>query len=236
MAGNNSGFQPPPRVKNALDNRKLNLSSPCPTNPGKKSNLIWGLYEGNPRLTVYIGDNEGSKVSAALDLPVFQAFLALLESAPSKEPGWKNCIENKNFTWYGGKRSEAAEVVSELWVGKDKEGQIWISVTDKKAPKVQFFFSEPEFHHFKHGDGTSFTKAETSELFAKGYISILNSVVNSLFVTSWPEVEAANKRRAEAAAEKRGGGSGGYGGGGGGYTNRAPAPPAAIVTGDDFPF
>lgn len=228
MADNNrGGFQPVPRKKGALDNRKLNLVAPCPTDAKKKSNLVWGLYEGNPRLTVYVGDAEGSKISAALDIVVFYAFLELLKTALTAEPDWKAKIENKNFTWFGGKRSEQPEIVSELWVGKDKEGQIWISVTDTKAPKVRFFIVNPEFHTLIHGTGTPFTKGEVSNLFTRGYISIFENVVAEMFVASWPEVEAANKKRAEAAEAKRSGM-----GGRSGYQQQRPAEAEAVSDGD----
>lgn len=49
-------FRPPPRIKNALDNRKLNLSAPTPGAQGKYANLIWGIINNNPRITVYTGD------------------------------------------------------------------------------------------------------------------------------------------------------------------------------------
>lgn len=239
MADNNNrgGFQAPPRKKNALDNRKLNLSAPSPGTPGKKSNLVWGLYEGNPRLTVYVGDAEGSKISAALDAPVFFAFLELLKMADKAEPDWKAKIENKNFTWFGGKRSETPQIVSELWVGKDKEGQIWISVIDTKSPKVRFFICNPEFHTLIHGDGTEFTKGEVSSIFTRGYVELLTNIVSILFVHSWPEVEAANKKRAEAAEAKRNGGGGGYNhnkGSSSGGNNQST--PAAEPEESDFPF
>jgi len=245
-----SDFRPPPRIKTPLDHPKLKLSSPSPNTPGKLSNLVWGLYEGNPRLTVYIGDQEGSKLSANLDVVTFYAFIELLKKAVTAELGWYDKIVNKNFTWYNQKRSETPEVVSELIVGRDKEGQIWISVSDNKPVKVRFFIVNPEYHTLVHGTGEPFTKAETSSLFTLGYINLLEKVVAQVFNAQWPEAEAAGKKRAEAAAAKRGGG-GGYGnaGGGGnrqggGYNNsggaRPPAPAPAAETasagGDDYPF
>lgn len=230
MAGNNSGFQRPPRVKTPLDNPKLKLSAPCPVDPSKKSNLVWGIYEGNPRISVYIGDPEGKKVEAKIDAPVFEAFLQLIERAATEAPEWKTHIDNMNFVWFGGKKSDSPELVSRLSVGKEKDGQIWISVTDKVAPKVRFFFVNPDMHSFVHGDGTAWTHGETSAAFAKSMVSILRNTMSELFVKSWPEVEAAQKKRNEEMQAKR------AGGGGGGYTQRAAPAPAAAITADDFPF
>lgn len=226
-----AGFQPPPRVKNALDNRKLNLSAPCPSNAGKKSNLVWGLYLGNPRITVYTGDAENSKVSAALDIIVFEAFMILFKKALTAEPGWKDYVVNKNFTWFNRQRSEKPEVVSELHVGKDAEGQIWISVMDSKATKVRFFIAAPDFHSFKHGNGNDFTKEETSVLISEAYINILTRVTSNLFVAAWPEVEADYSKKAEEARAKREG----AGGGGGGYSKQA-TPEKSNVSDGDIPW
>lgn len=218
MAGQ---FTPPPRVKTALDNRKLSLSAPCPSNPAKKSNLIWGIALGNPRITVYTGDAENSKITAALDIVVFEAFLLLMEKAIKAEPGWKDLVVNKNFTWFNRQRSPAPEVVSELHVGKDAEGSIWISVIDNKATKVRFFITPPEFHQFSQ------SKEEVSGLFTQSYVNILRRVMTGLFVDAWPEVEADYTKKAEEAKAKR------EGAGGGGYSK---APPAASMASNDIPW
>lgn len=226
MAGN-SGFQPPPRVKTALDNRKLNISTPCPSNPAKKSNLTWGLYTGNPRITVYTGDAENTKVSAALDIIVFESFMILLKRALTAAPGWKDTVVNTGYTWFNRVRSPNPEVISKLHVGKDTDGKIWISVTDNKATKVRFFIGSPDFHSFEHGDGTPYSKEETSVLLTEAYINVLTRVTSDLFVNAWPEVEADYKKRAEEAAAKREGGNSKPA-----YTTRAAPPEAAFVEAD----
>ncbi|MBY0418060.1 MAG: hypothetical protein K2W88_08390 [Pararheinheimera sp.] len=221
-----AGFQPPPRVKTALDNRKLNLSTPCPTDPKKKSNLTWGLYTGNPRITVYTGDAENSKVSAAMDIIVFQSLLNLMKKALTAPAGWKDAVVNSNYTWFNRVKSATPEVVSKVHVGKDTEGQIWISVTDTKATKVRFFIGAPDFHSFEHGDGTPFTKEETSVLCTEAYVNVLERVTANLFVNAWPEVEADYKKRADEAAAKR------EGSGGGSYSRQAPADKSNVAEGD----
>lgn len=222
-------FKPAPRVTNALDNRKLNLSAPG-VDQGKRASLIWGLYSNNPRITVWTGgESEGrqEKIAANLDLPVFYAFLNLLNKTLVGPNGAKSAIENMGFTFPGGKRSEKPSVLSELWVGKDDDGSVWISVTAYNRPKIKFYFVASDFHHFKKGDGTPFSKAEINNLFAEGYVKLLENMMATMACNNWvPPVPRDNNGG--------GGNRGGYGGGGGnGGGNRSQ--PRDLPE-DDLPF
>lgn len=214
MAGD---YRPPERVKNALDNRKLSMSAPTPGHDGKYASLQWGLFSNNPRITVYTNDPNDNgpdkgygKISANLDLPVFAAFLHQLDKVIDGPADTKIGIENKNFIFPGGKRSEKPVVVSTLWFGKDKEGIVWVSVVAQNRPKIQFKFGGGQnFHNFMHGDGTPFTAGEWSQLCAKGNLNILEHMMPALAVTNY--VEPPKKD-----APRSGGGGGSYGGNRGG--------------------
>lgn len=217
-----AGFQRPERKKNALDNRKLNLSAPTPGVQGKYASLIWGLYSNNPRISVFTNDpndtgeqNGYGKIQAALDAPTFFAFLNILNRAVDATDEFKMKIENKNFIFPGGKRSERPVLVSELWAGRDKEGIIWISVSAKDRPKIKFNIGPGDFHELFHGSGEKLTKGEASVLYAKGYIKILENMMTHLLVTEWVEPEKKDFGGGGGGGQ-RGGGGGSYGGGGGG--------------------
>lgn len=244
MAGD---FRPPERVKNALDNRKLSMSTPTPGNQGKWSSLQWGLYANNPRITVYTNDPNDSgpdkgygKITANLDLPVFFAFLSQLDQIINGPDDNKVGIENKNYIFPGGKKSEKPVVVSTLWFGKDKEGIVWMSIVARDRPKIQFKFGPSDFHHFQKGDGTPFTAGECSQLFAKGYIRILEEMVPTLAVANYVEPPKKDAPAGGNSYGNRGGGGGGgnsYGGGGGGNRGGNSAPAAESFGGDDdLPF
>lgn len=241
MADNN--FQPPVRKKIALDNNKLNLSAECPTAAGKYSKLLWGFHNNNPRITVYTGDPSEStdktnygRIIANLDLPILYSFFELLERSITEENGFKAKIENKNFTFYGGKRSDAPVVVSELWVGKDKEGVVWMSVVMKDRPMIKFSLVPSTYHNLYHGDGTAFTKSEASVCFAKGYSYLLKQIYAQLSLTEFVDLQALK--------DAKQGGGGGYNRGGGQSSwqnnrqNKQPSEPAKSNAdfGDDLPF
>lgn len=243
------GFQRPPRKKNALDNRKLNMSAPCPTAQGKYSNLIWGLYANNPRLTVYTGDPEEQgnerlgygKISANLDTPTLFAFIELLKWTITAEGEVKNKIENKNYTWFDRKRSETPVMVSELWVGKKADGRVWISITAPNRPMIQFFFKSPEFHDWCDSTGAKADPGLISRMYAGGYTGLLSEYFGHLQITEWEEPPPPKDKQGGGGFQRggqQGGGNRGAGGGGSyGGNKQAPVPAAdAGGSGEDYPF
>lgn len=211
----------PPRKKIALDNRKLVLSAPCPTAQGKFSTLSWGLVNNNPRLVVYTNDpadaterNDNGRISANLDAPNFFAFLEMLREVLAAPGPLRLKMENKNYIFPGGKRSEKPVVVSELLVGKGDDGVVWICVAayDKERPKIKFQLLPVEFHQLYHQTGEKFSPGEASKLYATGYIRMLEGMMVNLLCTEWVEPPPREPR---GGGNNRGGGRGGYGGGGG---------------------
>lgn len=192
----------PTRKKIALDNRKLTLSVPCPSAQGKYSTLAWRLVSNNPRIDVYTNDpqdntakNNNGKISAAMDAPTFSAFVQLLKETISSAVPVKYKIENKNFIFPGGKRSEKPVIVSELVLIKDDEGVIWLSVlsSDKERPKIKFPLINNEYHNFFKEGGVKFSKGEASQLYARGYVNLIESMMNHLLITEWVEPEIKKK-------------------------------------------
>lgn len=191
-----SGFNKTPRKKNALDNNKLTLRAPCPTAQGKKSSLIWGVYSNNPSITVYTGDPEDTtnygRIVANINITNFYAFIEMLEAMAKHDGESKKKIDLKGFTWFGGKRSEQPVVLNSLAVGKDADGGVWLSVIADNRPLIRFYILPDELTSLLHGDGSPYTKAEASSLFALGYCQILRNLVSIVLVNEY--VEEAPKK------------------------------------------
>lgn len=243
MAGD---FRREPREKNILDNRKLSLSAPVPGVQGKFAALVWSLEkQESPRITVYTNDPNDTKdygmIKAPMDLATFMMLMALINKAIDAEPGFRDKVDNLNYIYPNGKKSEQPVLISETWVGKDKDGVMWILVSAKDRPKVKFEFQPSWFHVLVHGDGTVYSKAEASVLFARSYTRMLELLMTHLAVIKYkpPEPRPDQGQR---------GGGGGYGnrsndnrgGGGGGGDNRggdrAPAMAGGGDLEDDLPF
>lgn len=228
-----SDFQRPERKKIALDNAKLGLIAKCPTAEGKISKLSWGLNKNNPFIRVYTGDpadeserTKNGRIQAELDAPHLYLLLQLIRQAITSENGWKTCMSCENYIFPGGKRSEKPVNTADVWVGKDKEGVIYISVVDKlmkERPVVKFDISIGGFWiKLKHSDGREYTKAEASILFAEGYADMLQELYAALLVTEfvpYQKPEGQGQRGGGGYGNKSGGGynRGGNSGGGGGY-------------------
>lgn len=227
---------PAPRKKIALDNQKLVMRAACPSAKGKFSTLSWRLVNNNPRITVYTNDpadmtekNQNGLISAELDAPTFFAFLQSIYQIIESDKPLRRKIENKNFIFPGGKRSEKPVLKSEIHMGKDEDGVIWISITsfDKERPKIKFEFGGGDFHNFFHTNGVPFTKGETSSLYARSMIKILENVMTHLMVTEY--VEEVRK----APPGKDGNGNRNYSGGNNSNKSSSPEPDES---GDDLPF
>lgn len=197
MAGD---FTPPPRIKNALDNRKLALFAPCPAKPEVKSSLMWMLVANNPRMVVWTNDpndtgksNGFGKITANLDMPVFVTYLQMLSDIIEHDGEIRQSIDCLNYTFFTGKRSEKPELVSTIWVGKDKDGIIWTSLVAKNRPKIKFTFGNNDFHHYMNGDGSPMAASVVSQLFAKAYVKVMYGVMEHLLVTNFVEPEKKDK-------------------------------------------
>lgn len=215
------GFTPPPRKKIALDNNKLGLSAPCPTAEGKWASLRWTLNNNNPSIVVYTGDpnddtpnTPNGRIKADMDLPMLFMIFNLLEKAIGEENGWKMSVECLNYTFPGGKRSEKPVVTAVVWVGKDKDGSIFISVVDpirKDRPIVKFELAPSTYwFHVNMRTGEAISKPEASVIWTKGYIDLLRDLYTQLAVDEY----TPPKPKPDGGGNNRGGGYNNNSGGG----------------------
>ena len=184
------------RVKNALDNRKIQLSAKCPADDSKYSTMMWMLVANNPRLVVWTNDpsdtgeaNNYGKIQANLDLPTFVVFLNVLADVIDGANDSKQYVENYNYIFPGGKRSDSPVLISTLYCGKDKDGIVWMSLIAKNRPAIKFVFGEGQFHHFHNKDGSAAEKSKVSQLYAAAHIRILYGFMEQLAVSNYVEPE-----------------------------------------------
>jgi hypothetical protein len=128
------------------------------------------------------------RISANLDMPVFMTVLELLNRVETLPNGEKYVMENNGFTYLGGRRSDKPSKVSELWIGKDAEGVIWLSVVADGRPKVKFELLLPSFHTLMSAStGQPLGKAKVSEIVAKGYVRLLTQLVPIIYNNHYVE-------------------------------------------------
>ena len=181
----------PEKVEHPLNSPKCRLSAPNPSVPGKYATLSFDIYGGNPRLVLSPNDpsrmspEKGfGKVQAALDLPTFYVFLELLKTAISGPAGNKTKLEN-----FGTVKGGEVAHLTDIWVGRDAQGVVFVSVIGKREglPFVEFKFgpADERFHFLKKSDGSVFSKAEVSAVYANGYIAMLTQTMAGIAVKSY---------------------------------------------------
>lgn len=240
-----SDYQKPVRKKNALNNPKIRMSAPNPNVKGVFSTLSWDLYQNNPRIiadtkdpSLSSPDNGYGRITAALEPITFGIFLGMLETAIKSKEAFKNKIETFSHEYVNNQRSQEAIHSSDIWVGKDTEGHVFMSVVSKKPnfPVIKFIFGTPDqrYHKFYHADGTPLSKAELSVYAAIAYLNLLRSLVPSVMDTHYYEAPPNPNWK-----NNNGGGNRGYNSNnGGGY--KKPAAPAnsggSDIEDNDIPF
>lgn len=181
--------------KHMLNNPKIRLQAPCPTAKGKFSTLAWDVWMNNPRFvvatndpTMMVKERGFGRIQAAMEPPTFMVFLELLDNCINATEAVKFKVANSGKDKAGGFDPVPT---SDLHVGRDAEGCIFVSVVSKEEgwPVIKFVFSAPDqrFHKLYHGNGTEFTKAEISVIYAKAYRKLLEVAMMNVLDTHYVE-------------------------------------------------
>jgi hypothetical protein len=192
-----SDYKPVPRKKNALDNRKLMLFSEPREGVKSPASLSWNVINNNPWVTVYTNDpddkTDNGRIVAKLDITVAFALIELIKQVIRGANNSRFKMENKNFTYKGRERSDAPTVVSEIFVGKDEAGVVWLSVTATSRPRIKFYFKFNEYHRLYKADGTSLDEGESSQLIAMGYVNLLEKALSNVYHDEYKHPEDKGK-------------------------------------------
>lgn len=216
MAGN---YQSAPRPMTILEERKLNLTAAPVQKGGKPPSFKIGVYRNNPQFTVFPNCENGSgvaRISAGMNLDTFMDVMnvILYLAEPNTPPETFSISNNQPI-----KKEERTDpnvrqkTVSETMVGKDDDGQMWISVVDRVnsgAPKVKFYFKQDYYHNIR-SKGDTADKGFLSRLEAKSFAERSKELVLMVL--------AAAGQDARNAAPAGGGNGGGNKGSWGGNSN-----------------
>ncbi len=237
-----SDYQKPVVKKTSLKNPKLRLAAPNPAVKGVYASLSFDVYQNNPRIIIDTKDpgmmtkeNGFSRITAAMDPVGFGMFLELMKDIIASPAADKKKVETFGNDYVNGQRSNEVVHLTDIWVGKDAEGVVFLSVISKKPgwPVIKFAFglSDQRFTKIYHSDGTQYSKAELSVLGARTYYKLLTELVPNILDTHFYEAPP-NPKYAK-----------GGGGNGGGYNKPAYNKPAYNQQdssddggGDDLPF
>lgn len=205
----------PKREKTFLDSNTFCLYAPLPgdTTNRVKSRLLFRITNNNPRVIVYTNDPAEADtktkgvIQAELSPIVFSSLLELLKKLITDEPGTQYKLENKNHTFFGGKRSDEAVVKTIIVIGKDATtGVLWISVLDamdKNRVKIKFEIVPGEYHRYCYKDGTSLERSKESEIYTLGLINLLKNIMPTMYVTGYVEPKPQNNNNNYKAKQNK---------------------------------
>lgn len=232
MAGNYGNSAPRPTT--ILDERKLNLTAAPVQKGAKPPSMKVGIYRNNPQFTVFPNCDNGSginRISAGMNLDTFitamnaMIWLAQDNTAPDTlSIGNNQPIKKEERT----DPNVRQKTVSETLIGKDEDGQMWISVVDRvnaNAPKVKFYF-KPDYYHSFRSKNDNLDKGKISRLHAISWAERSIALILALMAQAGVDPQNAaggNGGQKPAYGNNGGGNKGGYGGGNGGGYQGKPA-------------
>lgn len=182
------------------------LFTQAPGSQNKNSRLVWGVLNGNPRISVFtnVPSDQQTRygiITAAMDPNTFLGFLTQFERVARGQIE-KFKVECRNSPRdKDGKQGEIRKV-SDVFVGRNEQGIIWISVVDadEKRPKIVFEYRISRYHQFFKPDGSAFTEAEASQVVALASISALRQAYQNLTTQFRPaSVPQSDKPAAQAS-------------------------------------
>lgn len=148
-------------------------------NPGNKPRLVFSFRDGMPRVTVYTGvTGPNGVISAASDYPNFAVVCELLEEVANGPNDVQYSGDSLSLKWENDKPTNQKYVTGTLYLGKTKEGIVYISVMAEGKPKIVFTLKNSDFHMWRDKDKQPVSEAKLSSIIAKGYARMFRDILS----------------------------------------------------------
>ena len=222
----NDNQQWKPLPKTAMNNFDLALFAP--NSEEKWARMVFAVettgrkFDDNTfciKVFTGVSSDESKPIEAKLDVVTFGVFIRNLQAAidanvPEGED-WKAPViqlEGKRWVKDGGKnKPDGTFVKAQLYVGKDKQGRVWIAVTSGKRPNIKFIFHKKQLVNFVDSATMQpLTEAQISIMVAKAMASAFNNMAYTLLVNGF--VDPAAQGSTESVSSGAGSRVGGQGG------------------------
>lgn len=198
-----------------LDDKKFALYGQASEGGKGPPKLSFSVFRGNPAIIVFPNDpndSESKPIRAAMDLFSWGSFVSAVQNAITSEPGTQYRIANKKGP------PQKVFVETTTVIGKDDEGVIYISVLAKDRAKKRFDIMPNRYTELLSADGNPMDRGQASQIFAAGFIDVLNNTVQHYCRERYEPPQQGGNRG--GGGGNRGGSGGGSGGGGGNNWNQ----------------
>ena len=183
-------YTSPYRDNISVEKNVLTLSAK--NEQGKRANWTVKVSGNKVRLTVWSGidgDVDNGKIALVLDPEQWYQVMSLLEYTIQnrRDDAYVNMVEIKAIGREGYKAGP--KPTGDIYIGRDKEGVIFISMVIFNRPKIKFNFEDGYWYQYKKKDGGEWSKVDASELVAKAYLTRANHIISTLLVTDYVDKE-----------------------------------------------
>jgi hypothetical protein len=149
----------------------------------RRARMVIGFRDGNPRITVYTGGTGSEAViSFPTDPITMVAAMNYLKDVIKAPPGTKMSIESLTTVYENNRPTKEKKVLSTLYLGKSKDGLIYMSVISEGRAKLIFTIKASPYHVFRDGDKNVLAEAKVSEMLASGIADMALNVVAQVLV------------------------------------------------------
>jgi hypothetical protein len=170
-------------VKKYFDVARLVIWGDGDEEGNRKPRLVFGFRDGNPRITVYTGQQgNDSVISFPSDSPTMISILTYMKDIAKSAPGTKILVESLTLVYENNRPTKEKKVISTLYIGKSKEGLVYLSVISENKPKLIFTIKPSTYHTFKDGDKANIEDSKISELMTIGIADTMLNIIGQILV------------------------------------------------------
>lgn len=161
----------------------------------KRPRMVFSFRDGNPRLTVYTGvPGPEGVIAFPSDFPTMVTIINFIKEVASGEPGKKLSVDSATTVYEDDKPTDRKRVVSTLYIGKSKEGVVYLSLISENKPKLIFPFKPSAYHTFRGADKDELALADISAKMATGVADVMLNIISDILV-KYTEEEYQTSRK-----------------------------------------
>lgn len=173
---------------------------------GKRPRFIFSFRDGNPRFVVQTGvpGIEGM-ITFPADFPTMTGVLNLIKEVANGPAGEKFAVESIGNVYVDNKPTKDKRVASTLYIGKSKEGIVYLSIITENKPKIIFSIKSSPYHRFLNGNKEVLDEGKVSTLMTNGIVDGMLNIISDIIVNySNEEYAESGRKQAELTSNTYG--------------------------------
>ncbi len=165
---------------------------------GVEASCALTFYDGQPRITINTGvrGKEGL-INFPSTVTGFISIMSMIKIVAETDLP-KAVADGTMPVYKDDKRTNERVLISNLHVGKDKEGIVYLAVIDDRHPKIIFYLKPSYFHAMKDKDGTPLNEAMMSKEFTLQLVHMFSLCVANVMTSRLEEDQPVQRNTGSA--------------------------------------